>query len=302
MKRFLFKTLKYSLLIFLLANGVSFVANFFLKKSAFFKPSYIVREFESGKELDFIIAGSSRGLTSLETNLLDSLLDKKGFNLSLDDSGLPSHFLMIQHYFESGFQAKNCILVIDQDHFTESKLSLNDNDYRFGPFANRSYIREYFLKREKGVMKPLASIPYFPMLAYSFYNTELTVSSAIAALKPDFRYRFDAFGDFSYPISSNPTDGNQETEFWEREMAIYNPMIKELEMYLKGKNCRLILYIAPYKSQKLLIDNRLKVLLINHSDLIRDPEFFYDEIHVNEIGRRVATLLLGEDLKRILKN
>lgn len=302
MKRFLFQTLKYSLLIFLLANGISFVANYFLKKSAFFKPSYIVREFEKGNELDFIIAGSSRGLTSLETGLLDSLLDKKGFNLSLDDSGLPSHFLMIQHYFESGFKAKNCILVIDQDHFTESKLSLNDNDYRIGPFADRKYIRNYFLAREKGFLKPLASIPYLPMLAYSYYNTELTVSSVIAAVKPNFRYRFDVYGDFSYPNSFNENIENQGTDFWEREMEISNPLIKELEKYLKEKNCQLILYIAPYKSQKLLIDNKLGVPLINHSDLIRDSQLFYDEIHVNENGRRAASLLMENDLKGLLKN
>ncbi|MBB6327782.1 hypothetical protein FHS59_003425 [Algoriphagus iocasae] len=301
MRHFLVQIVKYSLLIILLANLISFSANYFLKQSSFFKPSYIINEFQPGQKLDFIIAGSSRGLTSLDTKLLGSLMNQKGFNLSLDDTGLPSHLLMVQHFFESGFEAKNCILVIDQDHFVTSKIELNDNDYRIGPYAEREYIRNYLWLREKGILKPLSYIPYFPMLAYSYYNSELLVSSIISAIRPKYRHRFDEFGDYTYP---NAIDEGV-SEYYEgtvsKKVNITNPIIEDLAAYLKENNCNLILYIAPYKSEKIEISNQLNFPLINHSDLLKEASLFYDEIHVNLEGKIAATTVFAESYQILQK-
>ena len=300
MKDFLIKLASYCFLIILIANTISFAANYFLKKSSFYKSSYILREFPEGQEFDFIIAGSSRGLTSLDTKLIDSLINGKGFNLSLDDTGLPSHFLMLKHYFESGFKAKKCILVLDQNHFEKSETSLNENDYRMAAFSGEKYMKAYFKEKEKGLLKPLFLIPYFPMVAYSYYNSELFVSAIIGAVKPSYRHRFDEYGDYTYPTMISGAIEEEEPNSETKQTKITNPLINEVAAYLKQFDCDLILYIAPYKNMKFEIKNSVSYPVINHSDVLKNSSFFYDEIHVNLAGKEAATIVFSEEFKDLL--
>lgn len=288
MKKFLITTLGYLFLIFLLGNVIAIISGYFLSKSYFYKPDFIVNHFAPNTHFNYILAGSSRGLTTINTVKVDEELGIKGLNLSTDDTGLPSQFLMIQHYFESGFSADYCILTLDLGHIEVSGKELNNNDYRFISFSDRNYVNEYLNTYETGIIRPLTWSNYIPILAFSFYNMELFWPSGMAAIKPKYTNRFDFNGNYSYPNLELPEQYSHIK--WETlDKTIKNPIIKEIEVYLKRNNSKLVIYIAPYYGTKIKIKNSEDFQVINHSASLPTSNYFFDTDHVNNVGKSKAT-------------
>ena len=183
MKKFLSKIFIYGLLYFVLANFIALTCKYFLKRSNFFKPSFIVNEFKEGKHFDYLILGSSRGLTTLDSKQIDSTLNTSGINLSMDDTDSKSHHLMLQHFYASGFKAKFCILTLDHSNFKKSRKYISDNDYKFSTYIDRPYIRAHFKTYEPPLFKPISISRYIPFFAYAYYNLQLIPASVYAMLK-----------------------------------------------------------------------------------------------------------------------
>ncbi|MCS5488999.1 hypothetical protein [Algoriphagus limi] len=300
MKKFLFQIFTYLLITFLVGLSITGAADYFLSKSYFYKPQFISNYFSSASKLDYIIAGSSRGLTTIDTKEVDSKLGVKGFNISMDDTGLPSQFLMIKHFFESGNTANYCVLTLDVSHFEESEKKLNDNDYRFITYSDRSYVHEYYRAYETGIIRPLTWSKYFPLFAYSYYNMELIWPAGMAALKPRYKNRFDEKGDYSYPDMVFSNDSPPKVQ--EIQKAIKNPILEEIRAYLQTKNSELILYIAPYFNKSIYVTNPSNYPLINHAGALQGANYFFDIDHVNTLGKQEATNLFMEDFQAILKS
>ena len=71
MRDFIKKTIYYVTIFLILGNIIGFSANYFLKKSSFYKSSFLVNGFNPNNKLDYFVVGSSRGLTTLNTTLID---------------------------------------------------------------------------------------------------------------------------------------------------------------------------------------------------------------------------------------
>ena len=84
MKQFLKSIGLYGLISFLFFNGIAFLCLFFLSKSSFYKPSF-VKNGVVNNSFDYVVLGSSTGLTTLDTKLIDSVTGMKGLNISMDD-------------------------------------------------------------------------------------------------------------------------------------------------------------------------------------------------------------------------
>lgn len=298
MKKFLLKILGYIVLLLVLGNLIALLSGYFLSKSYFYKQDFIVNHFATNTHFDYILAGSSRGLTTINTSKVDEQLGISGLNISTDDTGLPNQFLMIQHYFESGFTANYCILTLDYGHFEESERKLSDNDYRFISFTDRSYVNEYLKTYEKGIIRPLTWSKFFPILAFSFYNMELFWPSAVAVVKPKYTNRFDLNGNYSYP-DGNDTQESVEIKFSEVKLEIKNPILIELDSYLKRKNCKLLIYVAPYSNLQIAINNSHGYEIINHSGSLKQSKYFYNSEHVNGLGKIKATELFTDEISDI---
>lgn len=300
MKKFIFQIFIYLFITFLVGLGITAVANYFLSKSFFYKPQFISNYFLPSSKLDYIIAGSSRGLTTIDTKEIDSKLGVKGFNISMDDTGLPSQFLMIKHFFESGNSARYCVLTLDLNHFEESEKKLNDNDYRFITFSDRTYVHEYYQIYETGIIRPLTWSKYFPLFAYSYYNMELIWPAGMAAIKPKYKNRFDEKGNYSYPNMVFSQGSIREVQEIRKE--IKNPVLKEIKTYLQTKNSKLILYIAPYHNKIIHLSNPLEYSLINHAESLKEASYFFDIDHVNTLGKQEATKLFILDFQEVIAN
>lgn len=267
---------------FLILNGIAFLSLFLLRKSNFYKPQFL----ENGvveKDFDYVILGSSTGLTTLDTKLIDSITGKKGLNISLDDSGLPSHYLMLQHFYALQKKTKCLVLAITTWDMAVTNPVLNENDYRFLPDVNEKYIFEYYKKLELSNFKVLSFSKYFPIIGVAYYNTELFYPSIVAAFQPENRNRFDDKGNYSYPAFGGPKAKVYET----KNLEIKNPYFIKIKQFCLDNNIKLILYQSPvFKTKVITNDNQY---LVNHSDLLKDSTLFYDNIHVNSKGRSICS-------------
>ena len=285
MRKFLKKIFIYAIVVLLIGNIIGFSANYFLKKSSFYKSSFLVNNFNPIEKFDYFIVGSSRGLTTLNTTAIDDSLNIKGINLAVDDSDLKTQFLMIKHFFQSNFKSDYLVLVLDSNHFKETSIKLGSNDYRFVPFIERDYIKEHFKKYEDKTLNILSNSDINPFFAYSYYNLELFLPSVLSVFKPRIRNRFDEFGNYSYPYSEKKATILSSKS---SNQIIKNLLLEDIDNYLKKNNCELIIYIAPYQTQNFIF-KEVGYSMINHSGILNDNKYFYDTQHVNFIGRELST-------------
>ena len=287
MKKFLIVLAKYGMLFLLLCNGIAVLSLLSLKNSNFYKPQFI----ENGltiKNYDYAVLGSSTGLTTLDTKQIDSITGKKGINISMDDSAISSHYLMLQHFLALKNTTKTLILTVTPWNANVPEPELNGNDYRFLPYIYKDYVYDYYTDLEKSYFKPLAYSRFLPIIGLSFYNTELFYPSLVAASQPQKRNRFDEKGNYSYPSGVHPKPHDLNISNLEN----LNPYLFKIEKLCAENNIRLVYYLSPmYQTKIVTHDNRN---YINHSDLLKDPQLFYDDIHVSMQGRRLASEAFAE--------
>jgi hypothetical protein len=283
MKLFILKIVKYVTAIILMANVLGWTGDLILRKSSFFKPSFLLNNYKQGEQFDYFILGSSRGLTTLDSKQIDSSLSTKGINLSMDDTDLKTHLLMLNHFFKNGYKSKYCVLVLD--NLTSSGVKLGDNDYKFASFINEEYVKNHFKTYESTRLKPLFNSLYWPFLKYSYYNIQIIPPVLLSILNPKKRHRFDVNGNYTYPNIKNKSHKNKRIKI--DTSRISNPLVNEFRKLCEINKTELIIYIAPYENLKIILDQEENIF--NNSAVINDENLFYDAIHVNKEGRKAAT-------------
>jgi hypothetical protein len=296
MKKFLLKSALYLLILLSLANGLALVAIFALGKSQFFKPSFLVNAFEPGKSFKMAVFGSSRGLASLDTKLISEQLGGLSANFSMDYTALPSAKLMLEHFYAQGYQAEYIVISLDLPDRDTSKTVISENDYRFLPFRNKSYVKDYFEKYDEGLIKPLAWSYYLPFLGLGYYNMELVGPTLISILKPAYKYQFDDLGNFQYPDYLGMNE-KPEPRFF--QTALTNPILKEIAALTAKNSSKLIIYIAPYLRDEITILDSCPYLVINNARLINEPKYFSDYIHVVNSGKKIATAAFIQEVEKL---
>lgn len=294
MKKFVLKSTLYLFIVLFLANGIAMLTSLALKRGQFFKPSYLVNAYEPGQKFNIAVFGSSRSLASLDTKLFTDRFAGISTNFSMDYTALPTTKLMVEHFFAQGFHAEYVVVSIDIPDLDSSKTVISENDYRFFPFRNASYVGEYFKKYDKGLVKPLASSSLFPFLGFGYYNMELLGPSLISAMNPTYKYQFDELGNFQYPDHLGMSEKPNPRFF---KTALKNPILKEIAELAKKNSSRLIIYIAPYLRDDIEILDSCPFEVINHSRIIDDPKYFSDYIHLVNSGKKLASQAFIKDLE-----
>lgn len=300
MKRF-FKYIAIILLVFIgLSTLISVLSLQVLKRSNFYKPSYLVNAVPEDN-LDYIILGSSVGLTTLNSKLIDSETGLKGVNLSEDDTGLSSQYLMLQHALYEGKKIKYCILAPGLPALRNKKASFGDNDYRFLMFTHRDYVSSYY--KNAAPKYPAARVSYLtkwvPFIGVSYYNTELFYPSLNVVFDSKKRNRFDDKGNYTYPKNQNKI---KHRPFETANISFDHPYLSRIVDLCKENGISLIYYLAPEmnKAVNYTVDGRFTI--INHTELLKDSSDFYDNLHVNHEGREKASHAFAEQFSTIYKN
>lgn len=268
-----------------------------LSHSSFYKPSFLTHEVKD-KVFDYIIIGSSTGLTTLNTKVIDSFIHTKGINLSMVDTALSSQYLMLQHFLAEGKTTKFCVLAPSIPSFDRKKNSISDNDYRFLMYINRPYVSNYYKVFSGKEAQLLYISKWIPMLGMSYYNTELFYPSVLSLLKPEKRNKFDDKGNYTYPVI-NMYD-KPILELKELPVKFTNVYIEKIKALCELHNIELICYLSPMEGKKSVTQSS-DYTIINHSSLLMNTKYFYDEIHVNYLGRQKASLNFAKELKTIIK-
>lgn len=290
MKQFVLKIFGYGLIALCCANLIAFASLYALGKSSFYKPQF-VENYEQ-RDFDYIVLGSSTGLTTLDTKLIDSITGLSGLNVSIDDTSLSSHYLMLKHFIESDNKSKRCVLTIGYGDMANATPSLSGNDYRFLPFIQRSYVQEYYKDFDTKDARIMAQSKYFPILGVGYFNAEIFYPSLLSIKNPERRNRFDDRGNYVYPTSK----GIAERRDKNIQLEIRNPYLDKVVALCANNDIHLILYHPPVYGRT-VVSEPLPTSFINHSSLIRNPRYYYDNIHVNKNGRRLATQALANELK-----
>jgi len=261
-----------------------------LKSSNIFKSTYIHNQIKN-KTFDYIIIGSSRGLTTLNTNLIDSLTGLNGFNASTDGAGLGTNILMFHHLIQNNINFGNIILVLDPIGIDDERAQFSKNTYRFFPFCSEKYFNQEIKKFENTKERSnfLASY-YYPGFTLCENNTVLFPSSLKALINPRLRNRFDEKGNYSYPMSKK---ASKLIAFDTVRFNTYGKLFEDFQKTCRKHNIQLTTYIAPIEGTYLKLPRTPN--LINHSDLLVDCKYFADELHVNPLGRELATKRFVED-------
>jgi hypothetical protein len=292
MNTFLRKLLLYGGLLFVLLNLLALGSFWSLRQSEFYKPSFAVNQ--SNLDLDYVVLGSSTGLTTLDTKLIDSLTGWQGLNLSMDDTALPSHYLMLKHYLENGGQTQRIVLAITPWDVANSSPRIGNNDYRYLPFIAENYVQEHFQSLESDFVSPMTQSAFVPLYGLGYYNTELFYPSLIALAQPTYRNRYDDKGNYVYPELGKSLKVKTPKV---SDYQFKNPYLEKIQLLCQDNNIELILYQSPMLNQHQNTSETYS--MINHSALLnQQTSLFYDEIHVNRQGRGKAT---KEFVKQLLK-
>lgn len=276
--------------ILLVFTGVSLLISFAslwaLRQGNFYKPSFL-EHYDETSAFDYIILGSSTGLTTLNTQVIDSVRSIHGLNLSIDDTSMSSHYLMLQHFIATGKMTKICVLSASISDYDQLQNTLSGNDYRFLPYISRDYVRDYYDAFSGSSARILSFSHWVPMLGVGYYNAELFYPSLVSFWNPDKRNRFDAYGNYSYPEISKLSEIISSRH--PKAIQFRNAYFKRIQALCAENNIELVVYIPPH--QQLKVDTALtKFQVINHSDVLDDTRYFYDAVHVNRLGRQVVSL------------
>ncbi len=282
MKKFLLKIAVYSLVVFLIANAIALISLYFLGQSNLYKPQFVKNGVKE-KHFDYVVLGSSTGLTTLDTKQIDSTLHTIGLNISIDDSALNTHYLMLQYFYQQQKTTDCLILSVTPWDLGNDNPVLSDNDYRFFSEQSTPVVQKYYQTIAYQGFPVLKYSRYMPFLGVGYYNTEVFYPSIFTILQPEKRNRFDDRGNYSYPTSGKPKDTPQQTI----DMVVKNPYLGKIKDFCKKNNIKLLIYQSPlYKTKVNMSQNELT---LNHSAFLQSKNLFYDNLHVNKMGRKICS-------------
>ena len=278
--------------IILIANVLSFISLWGLKQGSFYKPSFLANEVQQD-DFDYIILGASTGLTSINTQVVDAISKTSGINLSIDDTNLPSQYLMLQHFLAQGKTTKICVLAPSVDGYNAVNEKLSDNDYRFLPYVSEPYVLDYYQQFSQTDAKLLALSKWQPMLGVAYFNAELFYPSLVSILSPQRHNRFDHYGNYTYPYKN--TESSEILESKMMPLELNNEILERIRMLCDANDIKLVCYISPLKL-KTVVMGQTDYEVINHSDVLDDASYFYDAIHVNSKGRTFVSEQFAKDI------
>jgi hypothetical protein len=289
--RFIKRITCYGVTVFILLNALALLLDAHLRKSSIFKANIIYK----GIPAEHITLGSSRSLTGVNTKMLKELTEKEWFNLSVDDTPIETHLLMLKLASFRNNPIRCMILQYDDSTNGRELHKINDRDYQFLPFAyeDNGILWNYLKTRGNGLG---AALYIFPILKYAYYNTELFFPALNLLFNPDYSHRSDKFGDYFYP--DNTKKNIECEEYGIKNIDLTNNTLDKIISHCSDNRISLIVFTAPYKCQKIQTRNTKNFVFLDYSDAIKNINYFIDDLHLNRLGRDTFTQMMALDINK----
>jgi len=136
-----------------------------------------------------------------------------------------------------------------------------------------------------------------PMLGVSYFNAEIFYPSVLSLVNPKKRNRFDDKGNYTYPTKR--TEEQDIRVFKEVNIRFSNGYVEKIKALCDTNNITLICYLSPVQAKK-YITHLSKYIIVNHSNLLNNTAYFYDEIHVNFKGQKKSSVNFAESFRNIM--
>lgn len=285
LKKFVRAVTYYSIIIFIALNLVALILDAHIRCHTIFKSNLIFNQLEANS----LILGSSRALTGVGAKQLTTSTKEQWYNLSIDDTPVETHLLVLELLIEKG-NTPNCLLL----QFDESKekgdyTKIHDRDYQFLPYAyyDNGLLWEYMKYKQNGFGALLYLIP---ILKYAYYNTELFFPAVGLIFNPNYHHRFDESGDYSYPVVTTFVSTCTSREL--KIINLQNKILARINSLCVENDIRLFVFTAPYRCQTADIVPNKEIFYYNYSTIFNEDSYFYDEMHINDLGKDAFTQII----------
>ena len=234
-------------------------------------------------QFDYIFLGSSRVEFHINTDLIDSITQKKSLNLGISGQSLPENFLMLKLLKDNKIKAKRIFLQVDESNLrsTTEKRNLLGASY-FMPYI---YLNSSIKNHMKIYDANYKYDAYFPFYRYIKYKPKIGYRELLLTLGG--KKRADNF------FIGLKTTFDKKNETYQFVKKYNNSLLTKIKEYAKENNIQITLYTSPYYNRK---NNQEFDLfckennIINYTGSIKSIKYFKDLGHLNNKGARQFTL------------
>ncbi len=255
---------------------------------------------------DVLIYGSSRGARSVIAKVFKDSLNIEAYNLSYPGSDITFHEFLLRTTLNvhGNKKPKSVILVVDDSDELKTAKSLKFRLDRMYPLVKYKLIREELIKRKekKPIVTELLVLHQLNKSNFEFEKRKFTKNDSIMACG-------------SMPISHQKRTFDKIYKFVSNSYSTEGELIQKLRAFdsfselCANNKIQLIVAIPPnfknvtngfIKRLHQLLKGRGQVWTYNQQNPIyKDPNYFFDNSHLQTIGSYIYTNELVQYYKKI---
>ncbi|MDB5199017.1 MAG: hypothetical protein JWO92_980 [Chitinophagaceae bacterium] len=290
----------------IITGSVSYIINKGLRRSPvdfYGKINYLL---DTNTHINILLAGSSRILTNIDPDIIDSITHLNSYNAGLNAATIKTCYNLISTTLNNQPNLSYVILNIDYNMFKPQIDPYKDAYYY--PYESAENI---FVYTNNGSANTMHKAKFLDVTAYDDY----VKYAAIRGLLSRFKNSEKGFFPHIQPGFSIPDSGTLVSAVENYNEDGYY-LLKKLMKLCAEKHIKLMLVIAPYQkkySPALFVKNYktileyVKILAIKYSAsyfdytniaLVTDTGYFYNSWHLNIKGARAYSIQVANDLKQ----
>ena len=295
MKLFLKQVGKYLAVAYIIASSVSFVLDYSLTHSRFYK-FYLDGSEENLRNAELLVFGGSRAMAGIDSQMLAKETGLKTYNVGVDDTGVASHLLLLKMLWKRGIRPRYIVLEYLNSE-SRSHWGWSPNDLRLLPLILTDADVRAYTKQNQSAAFAYAHMA-LPFFKYSYYNEELFFPALYTLASKASAYRSDAYGDYSYPPDTTSDNGQYSTISTDA-LNTSCEEYREFVQFCLDKGIKIVTFVAPIEGKHLYTaDNGV----VNFTYLDLPADDYYDSMHLNARGKEKVGKMLAAHLKTRLAN
>ncbi|WP_044398995.1 hypothetical protein [Lacinutrix sp. Hel_I_90] len=244
----------------------------------------------ANKKVDYILLGSSRVENIINPEILDSITGKTTINLGVQSARLKDIFMFLKAIEDYKVAHEKIFIQLDYNYNLPDAYSFFLNNQLL-PFKDESRaVEDYLSECDNNFM-----LDNFPFLRFTLYDQKLGVRELFAN-SIDKKSMVSKYNGFM----PNPGTNFKSTYNLPSEIIAENKLFQEILEYIKTKNLNVGFFSSPMRpdTQNLKYFSLLKEKvpdLKDYSGAVKDPILFRDNLHLNDKGAAVFSLIFAND-------